>query len=250
MNIKWDASKYTNDFSFVHEYGNDLIQLIEQKENLSILDLGCGNGALTKELNEMNMEAWGMDASPDLLKIARENYPELKFVQGDAIDFHLDNMVDVVFSNAVFHWIEKNKQPQMLKCVYNALNDDGQFVFEFGGYGNNRLIHKALEKSFNMQGLDYKIPFYFPTIGEYTALLEQAGFKVTFAILFDRMTKLNGNNGLSDWIRLFVKTPFKSVSDDKKEIIINQAVEYLKDHLYHNGIWYADYVRLRCKAIK
>ena len=49
MNIQWDAAKYTRDFSFVPQYGSALLDLIEG-ESLSVLDLGCGNGALTREL--------------------------------------------------------------------------------------------------------------------------------------------------------------------------------------------------------
>ena len=138
----------------------------------------------------------------------------------------------------------------MLECVYQSLKDDGQFVFEFGGFGNNQLIHTALKRAFEEQELDYQMPFYFPTIGEYTSLLERVGFKVTYAVLFDRMTELRGDNGLEDWIKMFVKTPFNKVEAKQQAAIINQAVLYLKDSLYHNGTWYADYVRIRCKAIK
>lgn len=59
MNIKWNADKYTQDFSFVHEYGNEVIGLINREEGASVLDLGCGNGALTKKLSELGFKASG-----------------------------------------------------------------------------------------------------------------------------------------------------------------------------------------------
>ena len=250
MNIKWDAQTYTDHFSFVHEYGEDVIKLIEQHDALSVLDLGCGNGALTKKISDLGMNVIGMDASEELLKVARENYPDLTFIKGDATNFELAENVDVVLSNAVFHWIHQEKQMQMLKCVYKAMKDGGQFVFEFGGSGNNIQIHNALEQEFRARGKVYHMPFYFPTIGEYTTLLEKVGFKVKYAILFDRMTKLNGEDGLADWIKMFVKIPFEGMNREERETIINQAVLSLKGKLYHNGIWYADYVRIRGKAIK
>lgn len=250
MNIKWDADKYTRDFSFVHQYGNDVIGLMDVQKNMTILDLGCGNGSLTERLSKVCMKVIGLDASADLLQVARRNYPNLKFIQSDATNFKLDQQVDAVFSNAVFHWIEKAKQPAMLHSVFKALNSGGQFVFEFGGYGNNHLIHSALEKVFARYGLVYKMPFYFPTIGEYSSLLEQAGFKVVFMALFDRMTELKGNDGLADWIRLFIKQPFEELAEKKKFEIIEQTTRLLKDELYHNAFWHADYVRLRGKAFK
>jgi trans-aconitate methyltransferase len=250
LNIKWDAKKYTQDFSYVHQYGNDLTKLIDKKEQTTVLDLGCGNGALTQKLAEEGMLAFGMDASADLLQIARKKYPGLSFLKGDATNFNLPEPVDVVFSNAVFHWIERKKQPDLLQCVYRSLNPNGQFVFEFGGRGNNALIYGVLKSEFQKRKFVYQFPFYFPTIGEYCSLLEQTGFKVTYAVLFERMTELQGKNGLTDWIRMFVKTPFENIPDLEQEEIITETVQKLRSKLFYNGKWHADYVRIRCKALK
>ena len=65
MNIQWNAQGYTQNFSFVHEYGRGLIDLLEGG-GLSVLDLGCGNGALTQRLAQAGFRAEGLDASPEL----------------------------------------------------------------------------------------------------------------------------------------------------------------------------------------
>ncbi len=251
MNITWNAEKYTSDFSFVHQYGNYVAELIDAAPGSFVLDLGCGNGALTKVLQDKGYRVIGMDASGELLDVARKNHPAIEFVQGDAANFVLPEPVDVVFSNAVFHWIEKEKQPDMIKCVYNTLKKNGQFVFEFGGYNNNRIIHSALANVFQEHGFCYKIPFYFPTIGEYASLLESAGFQVKYAVLFDRLTELKGENGMEEWINMFVKRPFTVIrSEHEKAEIINRTVEELRRDLFINGKWYADYVRIRMKAVR
>lgn len=249
MNIQWDAEKYTNDFSFVHQYGSTLLDLIEG-EKLSVLDLGCGNGALTGELAARGHDAEGVDASGELLQTACRNYPELRFEQADAVSFRMGKQYDAVFSNAVFHWIDRERQPSMIAHVFDALKPRGQFVFEFGGYGNNALIHSALREEFEKRELTYRMPFYFPTIGEYTSLLEQGGFFMRSALLLDRTTKLKGDDGLCDWVRMFVKAPFEGLGPSLAEEIIRSAVTELKSVLYRDGNWYADYVRLRCKAVK
>lgn len=87
MNIKWDAEKYTADFSFVHQYGNDVIGLLEKKAGGTVLDLGCGNGALTKALADQGWNAVGLDASKELLSAARNKYPGLSFLEGMRPDF-------------------------------------------------------------------------------------------------------------------------------------------------------------------
>ncbi len=251
MNINWNADKYTSNFSFVHQYGNDVTELIDKENATTLIDLGCGNGALTNTLCDKGFTVKGIDASKELLDIAKKCYPEIEFIQADATNFEVEVKVDVVFSNAVFHWIDKEKQPDMLKCVYNALKENGQFVFEFGGYGNNHLIHEALTEVFLKYGYMYVNPFYFPTIGEYSMLLEEVGFKVTYATLFDRPTELMGKDGLKDWINMFVKTPFGVIdSEEEKEKVVDEAVENLRSFLYKDGMWYADYVRIRMKAVK
>ncbi len=180
MNIKWDADKYTENFSFVHQYGKDVVELIDCKNGSTLIDLGCGNGALTKALQEKGFRVTGVDSSEELLEIAGRKYPDIPFIRADAADFSVDEAVDVVFSNAVFHWIDREKQSAMLGCVYKALKEEGQFVFEFGGHGNNALIHGVLGEVFSEHGYEYKMPFYFPSIGEYAALVEREGFLLLY----------------------------------------------------------------------
>lgn len=250
MNIQWDAEKYTSDFSFVAQYGNDVAALIDAPAGSSVLDLGCGSGALTNALREKGYRVIGMDGSEEQLSIARQRYPDISFLQGDATEFTLEEPVDVVFSNAVFHWIDRERQPDMLRCVHNALPKNGQFVFEMGGYRNNRIIHAALADVFQAHGYPYQIPFYFPSIGEYASLLEQAGFLVQYAFLFDRPTPLKGEDGMKDWIQMFLKTPFSVVPTEQERMeILGQAVERMRPDLYQDGQWIADYVRLRMKCI-
>lgn len=249
MNIHWNADGYTKNFSFVHEYGSDLIGLFDRKDG-TVLDLGCGNGALTHRLAEAGYSPTGMDASPDLLAVAKANYPEIPFIQGDATEFQVPAPYDMIFSNAVLHWIDREKQDDMLHCVNRALKLNGQFVFEFGGCGNNILIHTALERAFQRRNHPYRMPFYFPSIGQYASRLERTGFKVTYATLFDRMTPLKGENGLYDWLCMFIKTPFAEIGAAEKENILRAVVDQLRPDLCHDGIWYSDYVRIRCKAVK
>ncbi|MCM1102271.1 MAG: methyltransferase domain-containing protein [Clostridium sp.] len=249
MNITWNAEQYTSGFPFVYQYGDAVTQLITADRGSSVLDLGCGNGVLSKTLKDKGYVVTGLDASKEMLAAAKSNYPDIAFMQADATDFNLPEPVDVVFSNAVFHWIDRERQPEMLQCVHAALKENGQFVFEFGGHGNNRHIHQTLTDVFAEYGYKYQMPFYFPTVGEYATLLENAGFTVKYALLFDRPTQLEGENGLEDWIRMFIQTPFAVVEEqDVRDTIIRETVSRLQSVLYWENNWYADYVRIRMKA--
>ena len=73
---------------------------------------------------------------------------------------------------------------------------------------------------------------------------------VTYAVLFERPTRLSGADGLRDWIRMFVKLPFEGVAPDMRKAIIREAETRLRPELYRDGSWYADYVRIRLRAVK
>ena len=107
-----------------------------------------------------------------------------------------------------------------------------------------------MQKVFEKKGLSYKRTFYFPTIGEYAPILERHGLKVVYAILFDRKTVLTGEDGMKNWIEMFVTQPFQNLDKELTDKIITEAVQNLKPILYEDGIWYADYVRIRIKAQK
>ena len=64
------------------------------------------------------------------------------------------------------------------------------------------------------------------------------------------MTPLKGDDGLYDWLKMFIKNPFKNVPDTDKEKILREAVEVLREKLFFDGIWHSDYLRLRVRAVK
>ncbi len=248
MNIKWEAKEYENNFSFVHHYGEAVVNMIDAPAGSFVVDLGCGNGALTQKISERGYSVIGVDGSPEMLKLARELHPDLKFIEADARDFNLENKADVIFSNAVFHWINSEEHDKLLKNIRNNLKDNGLLVCEFGGFGCALTVHSALRRAFNSHGLEYPFEFYFPTIGEYTPRMEKAGLIVKEAFLFDRPTPQNGQDGLKNWIKMFCKKAFENINKDDAEILMNEAVENARNVLFHDGAWYVDYVRIRLKA--
>lgn len=106
MENNWDCENYTNHFSFVHRYGSALLDLLTVKPGSFVVDLGCGNGALTAQLQSRGFETLGIDASAAMLEKAKKMHPNLRFELADACMFSLTEKADAVFSNAVFHWID------------------------------------------------------------------------------------------------------------------------------------------------
>jgi len=138
-------------------------------------------------------------------------------------------------------------------CIYNALKSGGRFVAEFGGQNNVLQMMTALKNAFTQFGHENNVGinfWYFPSIGEYATLLEKQGFNVAYAVHFDRPTPLKGDDGMKNWFSMFGTTFFKGLSAEMIEKILTNAEEQLKPTHKINGVWYADYKRIRIVATK
>lgn len=250
MNKDWDPGAYERGFSFVHQYESDVLDLIDAAPGARVVDVGCGTGALSAELAERGFRVLGIDASPDMVQAARAAHPGIDFICADALEFHLDEPADVIFSNAVFHWIDADRQDDLLANLAANLVDGGQLVCEFGGAGCADTVHRALARAFSRHGLIYRHPHYFPTIGVYTPKLEAAGLVPDYAGLFDRPTPQQGDDGLASWIHMFLQRPFEGVDQDLAEKIVDEVVEETRPVLHAGDCWIVDYVRIRLRARK
>ena len=247
MNIEWEAGTYAEKFSFVPGYGEALLDLLDSPEDAPVVDLGCGNGALTAKIAEKGYEVIGVDASPAMLERARERCPGARFVLADALEYSAHGEAGAVFSNAVFHWIDEKDQGRLLANIADSLRPSGQLICEFGGRGNAETVYAALKKSFERRGLAFPRTFFFPDMLDYTRLLDGAGLVAAYAAIFPRRTKVTS---VEDWIRMFVKAPFAGMAEGLKDEIIAEAQEACRPALFDSEGWHVDYVRLRIKAVK
>lgn len=247
----WNPNLYDQKHSFVSKYGNHLIELLAPKQNEKILDLGCGTGDLAKKLFDLGVNVVGVDKSLNMIHQAKEKYPEITFIENDATNLEFVNEFDAVFSNATMHWV--NPPKKALQSIHQSLKKDGRFVAEFGGKGNVQKITDEIIQQMNEVGIQFQqenFPWYYPSIGEYSTLMEKVGFRVTFAEHFDRPTPLEGENGLKNWIEMFGNILLNGISEDKKEIIIRKVENRLKPTLFKDETWIADYKRIRIIGIK
>jgi len=244
----WDVDRYQSQHSFVWEYGSSLIEILDPQPNERILDVGCGSGELTNAIAEKGSIAIGFDADASMVKRAKEQFPDVKlFFQADAASFEMpsgEEPVDAIFSNAALHWV--NDADSAAKQMSRALKAGGRFVVEFGGKGNVDIIVRSTLKVMDRPLSDN--PWYFPSISQYSTLLEANGIEVTSAILFDRPTPLeNGQDGLKNWLRMFGGNFFKDKSPQDIECILNQVDSNMRkaDLLWKKDRWIADYRRIR-----
>ena len=241
----WDSSLYDDRHSFVWKKVGDLVDLLAPKAGERILDLGCGTGHLTAQIAARGAVTTGLDASVSMIAQARQNYPKLKFALGDASGFRFEEPFDAVFSNAALHWIPD--AAGVIENIARALKPSGRFVLEMGGKGNIARIVNVLSEVLREAGYAPRNPWYFPSAGEYAALLEQHGFEIEALWTIERWNKLeHPEKGLREWLEMFAGVWFEGVVE--KESIIAEIESRLKPQLWRDGAWWADYRRLRLVA--
>ena len=250
-NYFWDSNLYDKKHSYVFKYGEDVVKLLSPKSNENILDLGCGTGHLTKLISKSGAKVIGIDSSEEMIKQARQMYPELKFQNKDAVNFSFKNKFDAIFSNAVLHWIPQKEK--VIDCVSKALKHGGRFVAEFGGKNNIQNVRAAITRILIANGFSQnvnRIKWYFPSIAEYSSLLEKYDFDVKYATHFDRNTFLYQGVDITSWLEMFGKEFFIGI-DAKKKIELQKKIErILKPTNFVKGKWFVDYKRIRIKAVK
>ena len=243
----WNVENYQKYADFVPKLGKPVIELLNPQKGEVVLDLGCGDGYLIEELVAAGCTVIGVDNSLEMVAAAKSKGLHVVHMDAKNLTFHEE--FDAVFSNAVLHWIQPPEE--VLQGVYKSLKPDGRFVGELGGEGNIHVIESALIGGLNKYGFDGNAltPWHFPSKHEYKMLLEKCGFTVKHIELIPRMTPLP--QGIMGWLETFANPFFDSISEALRATITQQAIQLMKAKICHNdGVWYADYVRLRFKATR
>lgn len=241
----WNPEQYGKNARFVSDLGMPVIELLSPQPGERILDLGCGDGALSLKLLNLGCRVVGVDSSTEMIRATKSLGLDARVMDGQSLTF--DNEFDAVFSNAALHWMI---EPELvIGGVWRALNQNGRFVGEFGGYGNVAAIISALESALSVRGLAALNPWYFPRPEEYRKLLEARGFEVQVIDHIPRPTLLPGD--ASCWLETFAQPYIFALPAVERKGFIAEVVDVLHHVLCDaSGEWKADYVRLRFSATK
>ena len=241
----WDPERYARNARFVAELGAPLVALLAPRAGEHILDLGCGDGALSVELMAAGATVVGVDAGADMVAAAKALGVDAHVGDGQALTF--DNAFDAVFSNAALHW--RRDADAVVSGVKRALKPGGRFVAEFGGAGNVANVMGALVAALERRGIDGRArsPWYFPTPETYREKLEGHGFTVVSIALIPRPTPLPGD--IRDWLETFCESFLGGVPAAERAALKDEAATALEaTNRDADGGWLVDYVRLRVAA--
>src|SRR5215469_7004011 len=100
----WDPASYAENARFVSDLGSPVLELLAPKPGERILDLGCGDGVLTKKIVDLGCKVVAVDSSVAFIDSARKLGLDAHVIDAVALPFREE--FDAVFSNAVLHWIK------------------------------------------------------------------------------------------------------------------------------------------------
>ncbi len=243
----WDAAAYAANGRFVADLAGEVLDLLDPQRGERILDLGCGDGVLTERITKAEADVVACDVDSSMLDAAAQR--GLHTVQADMRALPFTGEFDAVFSNAALHWVRD--QDAVLRGVHAALRSGGRFVAEMGGLGNIASIRVALAAVLQGYGVDAEgtAASFYPSPEACRHLLEKHGFTVQKITLVPRPTLIA--SGTEVWLRTFRRGVLNCLHERDRDIAIMKTVKLLEPVLRDSGgTWWADYVRLRFRAIK
>jgi trans-aconitate methyltransferase len=183
MNSGFDGEQYRRASHHQREWGAKLIAELQLQGAENILDLGCGDGALTDQLASLAPQGRvvGIDASPSMIDAARRHRrPNLTFELLDISQLAFEAEFDLVFSNATLHWVLDHRN--LLQRVFKSLKKNGMARFNFAGEGNcsnfNRVVQEVMRQPrYARYFADFVWPWHMPKVDDYRLLVSQFPFR-------------------------------------------------------------------------
>ena len=180
---EWDAEVYDRVADPQAAWGTEVLERLPLAGDETVLDAGCGSGRVTALLLERlpRGRVIGVDSSAAMIERALERLDASADLRvGDLTELALDQEVDAVFSNAVFHWIPDHER--LFELLFAALRPGGRLAAQCGARGNVARVLEAIAATYDapeFAGAAQPPPgtWYFADPSETDARLRGAGFE-------------------------------------------------------------------------
>jgi len=235
------------DICLIDHPATAVLKLLDLKPGELLLDIGCGDGNLSEQLQHCGNQVVGFDNDPSLVSAARARGLEVR--HGNAEQLYFYQEFDAVLSYDALHWMPRSDQ--VATGIYEALKPGGRFVGEFAGAGHQKILRRALRDSLARRSLDFEVAdqLYLPTAGAYQRVLENAGFHVSSIHWFEHPVTLDCS--IAQWLQQFGARYLALLPAESQDTFLNEVTEELAaDFLDSNNQWTLDCTCLRFKAEK
>ena len=189
----------------------DLKALIDVKDNMAVIDLGCGTGELTSGLKEMlpGSTVLGIDSSPEMLEEAKHNtIPGLTF-KLSAIE-EIYGEWDLIFSNAAIQWLPEHHK--LIPKLISHLKPGGQITIQLPSMPNNPehdlILGATRDEPYASKLQGWTRSFSVLKVREYAALLYESGAQdiVAFEKVYPHV--LQDSDAILDWVSATAALPY------------------------------------------
>jgi trans-aconitate 2-methyltransferase len=253
----FDGEKYKAASKHQKEWGGRLIDDLALKGDERIIDLGCGDGLLTKKIEELvpKGSVLGIDSSASMIETARKlETPNLRFQQLDIYDLDFVGEFDVAFSNAALHWVKDHDW--MLENVRRALRPGGLVRFNFAGEGNCSNFFAVVREVMAMPRYhvyfdEMEWPWFMPSVDDYKAIVRRHQFS-ELRVWIENADRLFCEDEIVRWIDQPSIIPLlaKVNSDDKQSFrdeVVNRMLQRTRSP---DGRYFETFERLNLRAKK
>jgi len=237
----WDADDYAKHSGAQRAWAMELVAKLGLAGTEAVLDIGCGDGAVTAELAARVPagEVVGIDSSEDMIRRARlsfppDRHPNLSFQLMDARSLGFEDRFEVVFSNATLHWVRD--QAAVLRGTAAALKKGGRLLFQMGGRGNAADILAVLEEMIPAEPWSrffdgFEFPYSFSSPEEYREWIGAAGLSARRIELIPKHMRQDGREALAGWVRTTWLPWTERVPPSMREAFLAEIVDrYASSH--------------------
>ena len=192
----WDAATYDRISAPQQRWAAEQLDRLELRGDEVVLDAGCGSGKITLELARRvpDGSVYAVDAAPSMVAHTREALGDRAIALcQDLTELTLPEPVDVVFSNATFHWVPDHDA--LFAALQRNMKPGARLLAQCGGRGNIDAFRRisndvADEPPFAPYFAGWTRPWNYATAEETAERLDRAGFAEISCWLEDRPTEL------------------------------------------------------------
>ncbi len=202
----WDGRDYERHSPHQREWGSSIVEELALRGDERVLDLGCGDGSLTRRLADRvpRGSVLGIDGAPEMLEAARDKCgPNMTLQHLDINGLAFETEFDVIFSNATLHWVHDHAA--VLRKIHRALRPGGIMRAQFGSDGNCPNLIECVQRQMGISPFPeafagFRWPWFFPSIPTYEELLRASLFTEWRAWTQDMDQRFPGADAIVGWI--------------------------------------------------
>jgi trans-aconitate methyltransferase len=213
------ADLYNRGSSVRFSAGEDLLRMIEIKDQDKVLDIGCGTAKVTVKIlgKAPKAKILAIDIAPDMIRKAKQEFGDtsIRFKCKDFLSTSYIEKFDVIVSNSVFHWLfrEEERAFSLIKC---ALKKGGRFGIQIPSDHFCPILYTEtldqVKRSdiFKKYFHNFSLPWRFPSDKQYRNIIEKIGFEFCTIYSKDYLTEFNSLDEVVDYIRAAGFQPYLS----------------------------------------